>query len=63
MSDFSAQLAEVVERFTHDATDVDRADAIPREHFDQIAALGLYGAFAPIAWADSNSVSLNCVTA
>ncbi len=48
MSDFSAQLAEVVERFTHDATDVDHADAIPRTHFDQLAALGLFGAFAPI---------------
>jgi alkylation response protein AidB-like acyl-CoA dehydrogenase len=48
VSDFSAQLAEVVERFTHDATDVDHADAIPRTHFDQLAALGLFGAFAPI---------------
>jgi alkylation response protein AidB-like acyl-CoA dehydrogenase len=47
--DFSAELAEVVERFTHDATDVDCADAIPRGHFDQLAALGLFGAFAPIS--------------
>ncbi len=48
MSDFPAQLAEVAEHFTHGASDVDRADAIPREHFDRLAAMGLFGAFAPV---------------
>ena len=48
MSDFPAQLAKVAEQFTRDASDVDRADAIPREHFDRLAAMGLFGAFAPV---------------
>ncbi len=34
--------------FSMDAAEVDRSDAIPPSHFDQLAALGLYGAFAPI---------------
>lgn len=39
-------LQAVVDLFARDAPDVDEADFIASEHFDQLAALGLYGAFA-----------------
>ncbi len=48
MSEFAEKLTEVAGVFAHDARDVDRSAAIPRSHFDSLAALGLYGAFAPI---------------
>lgn len=46
MSDFATRLKGVVEGFSDDASRVDRADAIPGNHLDQLAGLGLYGAFA-----------------
>ena len=48
MSEFEEKLAAVAGIFTDDAADVDRSSSIPRSHFDHLAALGLYGAFAPI---------------
>jgi alkylation response protein AidB-like acyl-CoA dehydrogenase len=47
VTDFDDKLARVIQRFTNDAADVDRANVVPREHFDLLADLGLYGAFAP----------------
>jgi len=47
MSDFTTGLKRVVENFSDDAFDVDRADSIPISHLDQLASLGLYGVFAP----------------
>jgi alkylation response protein AidB-like acyl-CoA dehydrogenase len=47
MASFEEKLARVTERFSHDAAEVDRAAVVPREHFDALADLGLYGAFAP----------------
>ena len=47
MPEFAAKLRAVVDRFALDAADVDRADSIPLDHFDELAALGLYGAFVP----------------
>jgi hypothetical protein len=47
VSDFASGLKRVVEDFSADAFDVDRADSIPINHFEQLADLGLYGAFAP----------------
>lgn len=47
MSDFASGLKKVVADFSADAFDVDRADSIPVNHLDQLAELGLYGAFAP----------------
>lgn len=49
MDDFDQRLAKVVERFTNDAPDVDRAETVPLEHLNLLADLGLYGAFAPVA--------------
>jgi alkylation response protein AidB-like acyl-CoA dehydrogenase len=48
LSEFSEKLAAVVEIFTRDAVKVDESDSIPRSHFEHLASLGLYGAFAPI---------------
>lgn len=48
MSQFEEKFADVVAIFANDAADVDRANSIPLSHFDQLASLGLYGAFAPI---------------
>jgi len=48
MSKFEEKLADVAENFANDAATVDRENSIPRSHFDQLASLGLYGAFAPI---------------
>ena len=47
MAAFDEQLASVVQRLANDAASVDRAKLVPRDHFDALAALGLYGAFAP----------------
>jgi alkylation response protein AidB-like acyl-CoA dehydrogenase len=47
MSDFATRLLGVVEEFSDDASQVDRAEVIPGHHLDQLAGLGLYGAFAP----------------
>lgn len=49
VSDFATGLKKVIENFSDDAFDVDRADSIPISHLDQLAALGLYGVFAPPA--------------
>jgi alkylation response protein AidB-like acyl-CoA dehydrogenase len=49
VSDFAVQLAEIADLFARDATKVDHADSIPRDHLDKLATLGLYGAFAPIS--------------
>ena len=48
VSEFEEKLADVVGIFASDAADVDRANSIPPSHFDRLASLGLYGAFAPI---------------
>jgi alkylation response protein AidB-like acyl-CoA dehydrogenase len=48
VSQFEEKFADVVAIFANDAADVDRANSIPLSHFDQLASLGLYGAFAPI---------------
>jgi alkylation response protein AidB-like acyl-CoA dehydrogenase len=48
LSDFAIHLGSVCERFTNDARAVDQSDAIPESHFDELATLGLYGAFAPV---------------
>lgn len=45
---YSEKLAAVVEIFARDAANIDKSDSIPRSHFDHLAALGLYGAFAPV---------------
>jgi alkylation response protein AidB-like acyl-CoA dehydrogenase len=47
VSEFEVAFAGVVDNFAADADEVDRTDSIPRTHFDRLAALGLYGAFAP----------------
>ncbi len=49
MSEFATKLQYVVERFTDDAAEVDRADWLAADHLDELAALGLYGPFAPVA--------------
>ncbi len=49
MADFDRRLANVVERFESDASDVDRAETLPLDHLELLADLGLYGAFAPVA--------------
>lgn len=49
MSEFTTRLKRVVDIFSDDAFDVDRADSIPISHLDQLADLGLYGAFAPVS--------------
>ncbi|HEV7958257.1 MAG TPA: acyl-CoA dehydrogenase family protein, partial [Acidimicrobiales bacterium] len=48
MSQFETALAKVAEIFANDAADVDRSNTIPQSHFDELASLGLYGAFAPL---------------
>ncbi|HVA54108.1 MAG TPA: acyl-CoA dehydrogenase family protein [Acidimicrobiales bacterium] len=48
MSHFEEKFADVVRIFARDSADVDRANSIPPSHFDRLASLGLYGAFAPI---------------
>lgn len=48
MDDFDQGLANVVERFAADASDVDRDESLPLEHLTLLADLGLYGAFAPV---------------
>lgn len=48
MSEFATKLQHVVERFTDDAAEVDRADSLAADHLDELAALGLYGPFAPV---------------
>jgi hypothetical protein len=48
LSEFAEKLSAVVGILTDDAADVDRSASIPRSHFDHLASLGLYGAFAPI---------------
>jgi alkylation response protein AidB-like acyl-CoA dehydrogenase len=48
VTEFSRSLAAVVEHFSDDAAQVDRAEEVPRDHFDALAGLGLYGVFAPI---------------
>jgi alkylation response protein AidB-like acyl-CoA dehydrogenase len=48
LSQLEEKLADVVGVFTNDAAHVDRANSIPLSHFDELASLGLYGAFAPI---------------
>jgi alkylation response protein AidB-like acyl-CoA dehydrogenase len=47
VTDFDEKLKSVVQRFANDAASVDRARLVPRDHFDALADLGLYGAFAP----------------
>jgi alkylation response protein AidB-like acyl-CoA dehydrogenase len=49
VSEFATKLQYVVERFTDDAAEVDRADSLGADHLDELAALGLYGSFAPVA--------------
>ncbi|MCU1362234.1 MAG: uncharacterized protein JWM55_62 [Acidimicrobiaceae bacterium] len=49
MNDFDHDVANVIERFAHDAADVDRAGTLPPDHLDLLADLGLYGAFAPVS--------------
>lgn len=49
LSEFATKLQNVVGRFTDDAAEVDRADSLPADHLDELAALGLYGAFAPVS--------------
>jgi alkylation response protein AidB-like acyl-CoA dehydrogenase len=49
VSEFATKLQHVVERFTDDAAEVDRADSLGADHLDELAALGLYGPFAPVA--------------
>jgi alkylation response protein AidB-like acyl-CoA dehydrogenase len=49
LSEFTTKLQAIVERFSDDASLVDGADAIPFSHLDALAAVGLYGAFAPVA--------------
>ncbi len=48
VTEFAEKLAAVVDTLTNDASATDRGDSIPQSHFDHLAALGLYGAFAPI---------------
>jgi alkylation response protein AidB-like acyl-CoA dehydrogenase len=48
VDDFDQGLANVIERFTNDAPDVDRAERLPLGHLNLLADLGLYGAFAPV---------------
>jgi alkylation response protein AidB-like acyl-CoA dehydrogenase len=48
VSEFAKKLTAVAELFARDADNVDRSASIPRSHFDDLAALGLYGAFAPV---------------
>jgi alkylation response protein AidB-like acyl-CoA dehydrogenase len=48
VDEFAAKLKVVADRFAEEAAVVDRADAVPREHFEMLAGLGLYGAFAPV---------------
>jgi alkylation response protein AidB-like acyl-CoA dehydrogenase len=50
MASFEEKLAKVAEAFANDAADVDRATMVPRGHFDALAGLGLYGAFAPASY-------------
>jgi alkylation response protein AidB-like acyl-CoA dehydrogenase len=47
VSAFKEELESVVTLFAGDAAEVDRAELIPVEHFNALAGLGLYGAFAP----------------
>jgi alkylation response protein AidB-like acyl-CoA dehydrogenase len=47
VDDFDRGLANVIERFASDASDVDRAETLPLDHLNLLANLGLYGAFAP----------------
>jgi alkylation response protein AidB-like acyl-CoA dehydrogenase len=47
LSNFSADFNQVAELLSNDAARVDTADSIPISHLDQLAALGLYGVFAP----------------
>jgi hypothetical protein len=56
LSEFAEKLNAVVGILTDDAADVDRSASIPRSHFDHLASLGLYGAFAPI---ESGGLGLN----
>jgi alkylation response protein AidB-like acyl-CoA dehydrogenase len=44
---FNIELESVVTLFARDASDVDGAESVPAEHFDALARIGLYGAFAP----------------
>jgi alkylation response protein AidB-like acyl-CoA dehydrogenase len=48
LSDFAKDLDSICERFTNDARAVDQSDSVPTNHFEELATLGLYGAFAPI---------------
>jgi alkylation response protein AidB-like acyl-CoA dehydrogenase len=48
MDEFAEKLKVVADRFAQEAAAVDRADSVPQEHFEMLAALGLYGAFAPV---------------
>jgi len=47
VSDFETRLDTVITLFSDDAAEVDGAESIPASHFDALAELGLYGAFAP----------------
>jgi alkylation response protein AidB-like acyl-CoA dehydrogenase len=47
--DLASALTPVVGLFAQEAADVDRAAAVPLAHLDALAAIGLYGAFAPVA--------------
>jgi alkylation response protein AidB-like acyl-CoA dehydrogenase len=49
VDDFDQGLANVIERFANDASDVDRAQLLPLEHLNLLAGLGLYGALAPVS--------------
>lgn len=47
MTQLDDRLADVVDVFTRAAANVERTKSIPPSHFDLLASLGLYGAFAP----------------
>jgi alkylation response protein AidB-like acyl-CoA dehydrogenase len=49
LSEFATKLESVVERFSNDAPEVDKAESIPADHLDELAAIGLYGAFAQVS--------------
>jgi alkylation response protein AidB-like acyl-CoA dehydrogenase len=49
VSEFATKLQHLEERFTHHGDEVDRADSLPADHLDELAALGLFGPFAPAA--------------
>jgi alkylation response protein AidB-like acyl-CoA dehydrogenase len=44
---FEPEFTEFCERFARDARDVDFSGVIPKDHFDDLADLGFYGALAP----------------